>query len=432
MSFDFDLTIENYSLSELEDLFGLIADNYDSKAVETSYIKLKEDVFSNDSVDKNVYAKTMDFLNEAKKMLLFELNTSYNNSFKKRYDKIIVEELNKPVKDVYEKKIPETPVENIQTQTDFDDSVNNFYPYPIKKPKKTVIRHLNIDTRFRKNYSNTLSSNFQIELSNNFININQMKLSSFEMPTIYNNISKQLGNYFFSIEIVSTGISYVVTIPDGNYTTISLTNYLNYFITTISDLDGIIQFIYNDDGPGSGHIEISVTGDYKYFYFKLNFQNDVNGHSDIITPLHLKLGWLLGFKNGLYFGKTKYVSDGIVELSGYKYFYLVVDDNIEDNDADNLDENVYNGSEDINIIKFYISPTSIITNKNILARISNQHIGNNKNDYFHIVSTPRDYIKPIGIKKLIIKLIDEYGRILDLNNIDYSFCLSFYSYLPVN
>uniref|UniRef100_A0A6C0D822 Uncharacterized protein n=1 Tax=viral metagenome TaxID=1070528 RepID=A0A6C0D822_9ZZZZ len=443
MSFDFDLTIENYSLSELEDLFGLVNDNYDSKAVEISYIKLKKDVFSDDSVDKNVYAKTMDFLNEAKKMLLFELNTSYNNSFKKRYDKIIVEELNKPVKDVYEKKIPETPVENIQTQTDFDDSVNNFYPYPIKKPKKTVIRHLNIDTRFRKNYSNTLSSNFQIEFPTIF-NINQIKLSSFETPTIYNNISKQLGNYFFSLEIVSTGINYVITIPDGSYTPTSLTNYLNYFITTISDLDGIIQFIYNEDGPGSGHIEICVTGDYKYFYFKLNFQNDVNGHSDIITPLHLKLGWLLGFRNSLYFGKTKYVSDGIVDLSGYKYFYLVIDDNIGDNIGDNIVDNIgdnivdnmvnkYNGSEDINISKYYISPTSIVTNKNILARISSQNSRNNTNtNKSSIVSTPRDYIQPIGIKKINIKLIDEYGRILDLNNIDYSFCLSFYSYLPVN
>jgi hypothetical protein len=265
-----------------------------------------------------------------------------------------------------------------------------------------------------------------------------MKLSSFESPTFYNNISKQLGNYFFSLEIVSTGINYVITIPDGNYTPISLTKYLNYFITTISDLDGIIEFTYNEEGPGSGHIEISVTGDYKYFYFKMNFQNDVNGHSDIITPLHVKLGWLLGFKSGLYFGKTKYVSDGIVELSGYKYFYLVVDDNNGDIIKDEY-EFEYEGTEDINIIKYYISPTSLITNKNILARISSQHqyIRNrNSNtisgDNLNIVSTPRDYVEPVDIKKINIKLIDEYGRILDLNNIDYSFCLSFYSYLPVS
>ena len=148
MSFDFDLSIENYTPNELEDLFGLVHDNYDSKAIETSYIKLKEDVFSNDSVDKTVYAKTIDFLNEAKKNLLFELNTSYNNSFKKRYDKLLSE---KPVPDDAELVNPNQQNENksvellnTNTQTDFEDSVKTGYPYPniIKKPKKTIIRHL--------------------------------------------------------------------------------------------------------------------------------------------------------------------------------------------------------------------------------------------------------------------------------------------------
>lgn len=443
MSSDFDLNIENYNLIELEELFGLDHDNYDSKTVENNYTKLKDEVFSDDSVSKNIYANTVDFLNAAKKILLFELNNSYNNSFKKRYDKIIVEELNKPVKDVYEKKIPEIEIEleNTETQTDNGD-VNSsvihpslIHPsvfYPIKKSKKTVVRHLNIDTRFRKNYSNTLSSNFQVDFSNTFYNVNQMKLTSFEMPPLYYNISKQLGNNFFSIEIVSTGINYIVIIPDGNYTPLSLTNYLNDYITTVSDLDGILQFIYNEDGENYGHIEISVTDDYKYFYFKLIFQNDINGHSDIITPLHVKMGWLLGFKNGTYFGKTSYVSEGVVDLTIYKYVYLLIDDNHENDPFEPFET-----FEDVNISEFYISPSSSIMNKHILARIScqnnnnNNTNNNNNNNNVSIVSTPRDYYKPVDITNLKIKLMDSYGRILDLNNIDYSFCLTFYSYLPV-
>ena len=139
MSFEFDLSIENYSPNELEDLFGLVNDNYDSKAVEISYIKLKKDVFSDDSVDKTVYAKTIDFLNDAKKILLFELNTSYNNSFKKRYDKLLSE---KPDPDDAELVNPNPENENksvelidTNTQTDIEDSVKTGYPYPniIKK-----------------------------------------------------------------------------------------------------------------------------------------------------------------------------------------------------------------------------------------------------------------------------------------------------------
>ena len=42
-----------------------------------------------------------------------------------------------------------------------------------------------------------------------------------------------------------------------------------------------------------------------------------------------------------------------------------------------------------------------------------------------IVSTPKEYMSPITIEKIGIKLMDEYGRILDLNSMDISFCLSF-------
>jgi hypothetical protein len=33
----------------------------------------------------------------------------------------------------------------------------------------------------------------------------------------------------------------------------------------------------------------------------------------------------------------------------------------------------------------------------------------------------------VDIQKLNIQLLDEYGRIIDLNNMDYSFCLSLQS-----
>ena len=69
---------------------------------------------------------------------------------------------------------------------------------------------------------------------------------------------------------------------------------------------------------------------------------------------------------------------------------------------------------------------SSILNKNILARISLQAnvfnclIENNLN----IVTTPRQYFGPVNITNLQIQVLDEYGRILDLNNTDYSFCLT--------
>ena len=36
----------------------------------------------------------------------------------------------------------------------------------------------------------------------------------------------------------------------------------------------------------------------------------------------------------------------------------------------------------------------------------------------------RIYFGPVNIKNINIQLLDEYGRVLDINNMDYSFCLT--------
>jgi hypothetical protein len=41
-----------------------------------------------------------------------------------------------------------------------------------------------------------------------------------------------------------------------------------------------------------------------------------------------------------------------------------------------------------------------------------------------IVTTAREYFGPVNIQILNIQLLDEYGRVVDLNNMDFSFCLN--------
>jgi hypothetical protein len=137
---------------------------------------------------------------------------------------------------------------------------------------------------------------------------------------------------------------------------------------------------------------------------------DRYGNQDRQTPLPLKLGWIMGYREGYYKGSYQYVSEGIVNLIGPRYIYLVVDD---------FNNSVNDG--------FYGAFTSSILNKNILARISLQgsvfNLLNQNN--FNLITSPRQYFGPVDIQKLQVQLLDEYGRILDLNNMDYSFCLSF-------
>ena len=42
-----------------------------------------------------------------------------------------------------------------------------------------------------------------------------------------------------------------------------------------------------------------------------------------------------------------------------------------------------------------------------------------------MVNKTRNFFGPVDIQKLHIQLLDEYGRNLNMNNMDYSFCLDF-------
>jgi len=145
---------------------------------------------------------------------------------------------------------------------------------------------------------------------------------------------------------------------------------------------------------------------------ELNFCANESGVDDYETPLALKFGWILGFRNGIYKNNQNYVSEGIIDVKGPKYLFLVVDD---------YKNNVNNS--------FYSAFNSSILNKNILARISLDSTSTNSFNVLQqsltsTVTTPREYFGPVNLNNLTIQLLDEYGRIIDMNNMDYSFCLT--------
>lgn len=406
----FDLNIDNYKKGELEEIFNLKPGSYDSNTIEQKCAQLRDNVSSDKSIEQNVRMKTMIFLDEAKKVLAAQLNSSH-----------IVQKLanaynmNPNLLDSATTEAGNTFIIDKPKSAFASSYPGEFFPGVINPLKKrTTKQNLNIDTRFRENYYTSSSSNFHFDLPIKFSSVMQMQLAAFEMPFSYFNISKQRGNNFFSIKRESTGVNYVITIPDGNYTPASLVAYLNNYCTVIVTALNFVQFIYNIDGTGSGSAQliVGVTAGNEGVYFTLNFQNDINGNPDTTNPLPLKLGWMLGFRNGIYSGNINYVSEGLVDLTGSKYLYLVVDD---------YNNNVNNG--------FYSAFNSSVLNKNILARISTQPtpFGSTSQSNLSLITTPRQYFGPVDIQKLNIQLLDEYGRVIELNNMDYSFCLTFTS-----
>ena len=212
----------------------------------------------------------------------------------------------------------------------------------------------------------------------------------------------------------------VVTVPDGNYNYLSLQTYINQFLSTqtLNVAYQTIQFLSDINTPGgtgsggTGKMVVAYdsTATPPLINFSISFQTDRYGNEDRQTPLPLKLGWLMGFRAGYYENNTAYVSEGIIDLTGPKYIYLVIDD---------FNNSVNDG--------FYGAFTSSILNKNILARISLQGsvFSTFTQNNLLLVTTSRQYFGPVDIQKIQVQLLDEYGRILNLNNMDYSFCLTF-------
>ena len=123
----------------------------------------------------------------------------------------------------------------------------------------------------------------------------------------------------------------------------------------------------------------------------------------------MKLGWKLGFRNGKYTGNSAYVTEGVASLSGASYLYLAVND--------------YNNYSNT----FFSAFNQSLLNKDIVARIAVQSSRNSAITYSNIgrITTPRQYYGPVDIEKMQVQMLDEYGRILNLNNMDFSFVLEF-------
>jgi hypothetical protein len=417
----FDLNIHNYKMDELMDIFQL-SPNYDKYTLESKEMKLRETIMKNQDISQEIKMKTVDFLFKAKNILL-NINPVSSNNSNHAFQETVKEFYNssfdlKPVKvdDQYGHMIQE------KKELPYLSSYpSEFFPGVINPLKKRIIRqNLNIDTRFRDNYYGSSASNFNLILPMQFTKIVSLQLNSIELPLTFFNITKQLGCNFFSIQIFDTSDnaieSSVISIPDGNYDQAGIVSILNQQMTDLGGFySGILFEINYTANNGSGQMIIQINNTYSGtpFKFSLDFQADRYGNCDNSTPLPLKFGWILGFRNGLYENNSNYVSESIVDLNTIKYLYLVVDD---------YNNSVNNG--------FYSAFNSSILNKNILARISLQShnpFQQLSENNLNLITQPREYFGPVTIQNLTIQLLDPYGRVLDLNNNDYSFALTMQS-----
>ena len=380
MDNQFDLSIKHYNIRELEDIFEL-PPSYDASIVEMKETKLRQNIMSDPSVDTQIKMRTVAFLADAKKKIITTLQTNTGPVGPKP----VAAEKTGVVQGAAEGSVVKDPEEPSDAMGEHSLIQHKVDPYILSNPskyfkgqynplnKRIIKKSLNIDTRFRENYFQTSPSNFQIDLPMRFNNVVSMQLAAMELPTSFYNIDRALGNNFFALIDPIHNITQMIVIPDGNYTYADLINIINTVISkialirqapngsnvTVSFKDVVFTLDINLES-GSGRVIVGLAKCNSYTIpdidacnFILSFQTDYDGKPDFITPLPLKFGWMLGFRNGVYTNNISYVSEGLIDLSAPRYVFLSIDD--------------HNNSVSDGFISVY---SSSVLNRNILARIS--------------------------------------------------------------
>jgi hypothetical protein len=409
---NFDLNINNYTKNELREMFELPMD-FDKSTFETKETKIRDNIINNKEINKETQVNTLNFLIKARDILLNDSSSNQNNDVSNVIEKLEnIYNSNFQLKSSTIEYPSEHMVQDRQNRPYLSSYPSQYFPgviNPIKKKTNTL--NLNIDSRFRDNYYSTSSSNFMVQLPMQLSDVLSIQLAAIELPITFYTVSKQFGNNFFTVKITDTNEIQIVNIPDGNYTNIGIIDVINNALSLLTGNFAKIVFAININGivNGSGQTMVGCKIGEPPFDFELNFQADKYGNDDKNTPLPLKFGWILGFRNGIYTNNQNYVSEAVVNTTGPNYVYLVVDD--------------YNNSVNNS---FYSAFNSSLLNKNILARISLNAPAFTvlSQNSLRLITTPREYYGPVNIQNMNVQLLDGYGRIVDLNNMDYSFCLT--------
>jgi hypothetical protein len=379
----FDLDIDNYEISDLETFFHLDTQGkYTFTELDEKTVTLKTNL-QNKVSDKNFMKKMLSFIDVAKDVLLDNLKTN----------QIIV------AGPTF--LMDQRPESTINSVTNFIQPINTFptdtAPGILNRlRRRTNFISLAFNTFFRDEVSVSSTDCF-FSLPYPLKNVVSMKLSSLELPeTIYLLSNDNYTNQVF-IKEHGTNIQGVVVVPEGCYSSTTISSAVESSINT--QLGTGTRFSVTVD-PANGKTTITNSVN----VFDVNFIT----HTQHTTYNNRNLGWILGYRSATYAGLTTYKSEGVFNGTPLDYVYFVLND--------------YQLSNSTNLIAIF---KDSYIEKHIIAKIpySNTNFQTLFENSERLISPRRSYYGPVDISKMSIRLLDKYGQLVDLHNMDYSFTL---------
>jgi len=412
-----DLEIDNYSVRDLETFFQFTGKTkYSLSDIETREYKIREQLLSSGQVNMRYKRDLIEFLKIAKERLVqakcepLTVPTTMPDNVK--LDPYDVPRSAKPP--------PRTDmlIDHPNAQYVYT-APSEFFRGDLNPLNTRVLtKCLNIDTRFRENPTLTQSSDFMIQLPLKLYKVVSMELSSIEFSTEFYTIMTEYGNNFLYMKLNHTELGImerVFTIGDGVYSKIDLIDTLNAKLQSGPDSDvfSYMEFVLdmNEEGSGTSKVVLRPFGLHadKIQGVELDFTVDEDKCIDNKDPMS-KIGWNLGFTKKIYKGGVTYHGEAPMNVNTLPFVYLGIED--------------FNNSSNYFISVFQKS----IMSQDVLARISTQIAVLDRSrlqtSEWTITTEPRKYFGPVDIQRMRIRLYDEFGRVVQMNNTDYSFCLT--------
>ena len=419
---NFDLDIDNYSKDDYMDIFNLDKSMNPSKdTVEKNYKNLLNTI-DDDNLDRDEKNKIKIFLSECKNNLINILKK--DNEQYKLIETDFITDLDHS--ETFQNNNKFLIKRNLKADRFHTNKIN-----PIAKQTKTQL--ININTKFRKSYYETSATDFVVDLPEEFKNVISLTVQSVQIPNSNYTFSSTLGTNEIGVElfdidtasgnlISGTQQKRAIKITNGIYNGNMLEDYLNTYVFSDLSLNRIacsydditrkFRFFRDYRSIAQGG-QPQTPGVRHAFNLDFRLQDDPN------RPIQLNMGWILGYRQQYYDWFTDYTDssgvsfdkqegfnpEAIYDTLGSKYYILSIDD---------FNKNYSNT---------LTSPfqESMFNDQNAIAKIPNSPNLQQLDDIFY--QSRREYFGPVNIKKMRIRLLDELGRIVDLNNNDYSFSI---------
>lgn len=376
----FDLDIDNYEIEDLQHFFNLNDNSLENDIIQASKnMKLK---LSNHD-DTHFRDKIYIFIKEAETILIEHM----------KKNKII------PAGSTYIIDNGKPSVTNNVTQV-YPTHVATGVINPLKK--KTITNTFAINTLFRDIDSKS-PTDCLINLPYTIKDVISMKLVSVEIPEVI-----YIVNYGFNFVYIyeqTTNIEGTVYFPEGNYNYISLATMMTNTINT--ELGTANRFIVSID---TSNFRTTISN--STYVFNIIFSSKIS-----VFAFEKSIGFTLGYrKSNEYKNEKSYTSESLFNPCPTNYLFLEIND--------------FNYSSASRLIGLFLDN---FLDKNIIAKLPYKTyccnlpsldkcttIFLNENN---IISSTRNYFGPIHLQKLAIRLLNQYGEIVDLHNRDFSFTL---------